>query len=55
MELLCVLAIVALLASALLTPIARAYFRAKKLNREIGNGQTNIINMQEPGGLLSAE
>jgi prepilin-type N-terminal cleavage/methylation domain-containing protein len=54
-ELLCVFAIVALLVCALLAAITRGYSRAKKLKGEIGNGQTNIIEMQKPGGLLSAE
>ena len=55
LELVGVIAIIAILAGLFLGPLSKGYARAKKLNREIGEGQTNIIEMQKPGGLLSAE
>ena len=55
LELVAVIAIIALLLGLLLGPVSRAFARAKKLDREIGEGQASIVEMQEPGGLLSAE
>lgn len=55
-ELLCVIAIIAIVASLLVAGIAKAHTQAKKLSREIGQGQTNIINdMERPGGLMSPD
>lgn len=50
------MAIIAILASLLVAGIAKAHTKAKKLSREIGQGQTNIINdMERPGGLMSPD
>ena len=43
MELLCVIAIIAILAALFLGVIPAAIGRAKKLNSNISQGQTNII------------
>ena len=54
-ELIAVIAIIALLVGLLLGPVSRALARAKTLDREVEEGQASIVEMQEPGGLLSAE
>jgi prepilin-type N-terminal cleavage/methylation domain-containing protein len=54
LELLCVIAIIAILAGLVLGGVAKAHSKAKKLSTDIGQGQTNIINdMEQPGGLTS--
>ena len=54
LELLYVIAIIAILAGLVLGGIAKANSKAKKLSTDIGQGQTNIINdMERPGGLTS--
>jgi type II secretory pathway pseudopilin PulG len=53
LQILCVIAIIAILAGLILGAVAKARTKANKLNRDVGQGQTNIMKMQEPGGLLS--
>jgi prepilin-type N-terminal cleavage/methylation domain-containing protein len=53
LELLCVIAIIAILAGFILGPVAKARTKADKLSRDVEQGQTNIMKEQEPGGLLS--
>jgi len=54
LELLCVIASIAILAGLVLGGFAKAHSKAKKLSTDIGQGQTNIINdMERPGGLTS--
>lgn len=55
LELLCVIAGIAILLSLIANPISRALKKARKLNADVSQGQTNIIKEQEPGGALSAE
>jgi len=43
MELLCVIAIISILAALFLGVISAAIGRAKKLNSNVSQGQTNII------------
>jgi len=52
-ELLCVIVVIAILASLVLGAVAKAHSKAKKLSTDVGQGQTNIMKMEEPGGLLS--
>ncbi len=54
-EMLCVIAAIAILLSLIAGPIAKGIKRAKKLSSDVGQGQTNIVKEQEPGGALSAE
>jgi len=44
MELLCVIAIISILAALFLGVIPASIGKAKKLNGNVGQGQTNIIN-----------
>jgi prepilin-type N-terminal cleavage/methylation domain-containing protein len=44
MELLCVIAIISILAALSLAAIAPAIGKAKKLNKDVSEGNTNIIN-----------
>jgi prepilin-type N-terminal cleavage/methylation domain-containing protein len=53
LELSCVIAIIAILASLVFGAIAKAHSKANKLTTDVGQGQTNIMKMEEPGGLLS--
>ena len=54
LELLCVIAFIAILAGLVIGGVAKAHSKAKKLSTNIGQGQTNIINdMEQPGGLTS--
>jgi prepilin-type N-terminal cleavage/methylation domain-containing protein len=56
LELLCVIAIIAILAGLVLGGIAHAHSRARKLSTDIGRGQTNIIyDMERPGGMTSPD
>jgi prepilin-type N-terminal cleavage/methylation domain-containing protein len=55
LEFLCVIAIIAILIGLIGGAIAMSRAKAKKLTIILGEGQTNIMKMQEPGGLLSAE
>jgi len=55
LELLCVIAIIAILLGLIVGAVAMSRTKAKKLTKDIGEGQTNIIKMQEPGGLLSPD
>ena len=54
-EHLCVIAIVGILLGLIGGAVAISRSKAKKLTKGIGEGQTNIIHMQEPGGLLSPD
>jgi competence protein ComGC len=55
LELLCVLAIIAILTGLLLGAVEKSHSKAKKLDRDLRDGQTNIMKMEEPGGLLSSD
>jgi prepilin-type N-terminal cleavage/methylation domain-containing protein len=56
LELLCVIAIIAILAGLILGGVAKAHSKAKKLSSHIDQGQTNLINdMEQPGGFLSPD
>jgi prepilin-type N-terminal cleavage/methylation domain-containing protein len=56
LEVLCVIAVIAILAGLVLGGVAMAHSRARKLSTNIGQGQTNIINdMERPGGLTSPD
>ena len=54
-EILCVIAIIAGIVGLILGAVAMSKSKARKLTTKIGEGQTNIIRMQEPGGLLSPD
>jgi prepilin-type N-terminal cleavage/methylation domain-containing protein len=55
LELLCVIVIIGVLAGLLLGPMGKAHSKARNLKREFESGHTNIIKMEEPGGLLSPD
>ena len=55
LELLCVIAIIAMLLGLIVGAVVMARSKANMLVKDIGKGQTNIVQMEEPGGLLSPD
>jgi prepilin-type N-terminal cleavage/methylation domain-containing protein len=51
-ELLCVIGIISILVALYLGVFPKAIGKAQKLNSDVGGGQTNMLKMMEPGGLL---
>ena len=55
LELLCAIALIAILLGLIGGAVAMSRSKAEKLKKDIGEGQASIIEMQEPGGLLSSD
>ena len=51
-ELLCVIGIISILVALYLGVFPKAIGKARRLNSDVGGGQTNMLKMMEPGGLL---
>jgi prepilin-type N-terminal cleavage/methylation domain-containing protein len=55
LELMCVIAIIAVLLSLIVGAVSKSRSKATKLKTYVEKGQKSIEHMQEPGGLLSPE